>query len=81
MQCNRSRTEQNRKKTVSNCLPVTMNRLPIEWALIYVVRHFEGKIFDSAFMTFMNFISVRHIGLGPIWAFGILEFFLLNIHP
>ena len=40
-----------------------MNGLPIEWALIYVGRHFEGKIFDSAFMTF---IWVRLIGLGPL---------------
>ena len=36
---------------------------PIEWALIYVGRHFEGKIIKS---TFMTFICARLIGLGPL---------------
>ena len=37
-------------KTVSNCLPVTMNGLPNEWALIYVVR--QKKKFVRHFMIF-----------------------------
>ena len=36
---------------------------PIKWALIYVGRHFKGKIIESAFMTF---IWVCLIGLGPL---------------
>ena len=52
-------------KTVSNCLAVTLNGLPNEWALIYVLRQFKKKFPPrSAIYDFFHFRAFVIIGFG-----------------